>query len=442
MPDLLTLAAFAFILGTLIFIHESGHYFVAKSLGIKVEVFSLGFGPKLLRYERGGTEYCISAIPLGGYVKMLGENPDEALRGTREEFLSRSKFERFLVLVMGASLNIVLAVALTAGIYTYGVPEPKFLSEPAVVGALDPNGAAAEAGLEPKDEIVAIGGEKVPTWRDMQLKVALNPGVTLPFEIRRNGRDLTVPVRIHETERERIGRIGIDPYSRLSVGTVEKGSAAEQGGLQPGDLLMRVDGQELLGRADYETFLKIIARSAGKPVEFVVERNGRPVDLTVTPAEVKADNGTKGYVGVSISEPLGMRQYGVFEAIAQSVRSNAQQAGVLFLTLKKLVVGQLSTRTLSGPIDIYRLTGESLRGGWVYYLSFMALVSLQLGIINLLPIPILDGGHIFILLVEGVIRRDLSMKIKERVMQFGFILLLLIMGLVISQDVYKNFFIQ
>ncbi len=442
MPDPLTLLAFAFILGTLIFIHESGHYFVAKALGIKVEVFSLGFGPKLLRYERGGTEYCISAIPLGGYVKMLGENPDESLRGTREEFLSRSKFERFLVLVMGASLNIVLAVALMAGIYTYGVPEPRFLTEPAVIGAVDPNGAAAEAGLQTRDEIVAIDGEKVPTWQDMQLKVALNPGATLRFEIVRDGRTMTVPVKIHETERERIGRIGIDPYSRLFVGTVEKGSAAERAGLQPGDVLLRVDGHELLGRADYETFLKIIAGSAGKPIEFVVSRDDKPVALTVTPAEVQAENGTKGYVGVSISEPLGLRQYGLFEAIAQSVRTNLQQADLLFLTLKKLVFGQLSTRTLSGPIDIYRLTGESLLGGWVYYLKFMALVSLQLGIINLLPIPILDGGHIFILLVEGVIRRDLSMKIKERVMQFGFILLLLIMGLVISQDVYKNFFIQ
>jgi len=442
MPDPLTLLAFIFILGTLIFIHESGHYFVAKALGIKVEVFSLGFGPKLLKFNRGDTEYCISAIPLGGYVKMLGENPEESLRGTREEFLSRTKFERFLVLVMGASLNIVLAVLLTAATYSYGVPEPKFLSEPAVIGVMDPNGAAAEAGLRTHDEIVAVAGEKVPTWRDMQLKVALNPGATVPFEILRDGRTMTVEVRIRETERERIGRIGIDPYSRLSVGTVEKGSAAERAGLEPGDLLLRVDGHELLGRADYDTFLKIVAASAGKPVDFQVDRGGRVVDLTVTPVEVEGESGPKGYVGVSISEPLGIRKYGPVEALVQSTRSNMQQAGVLFLTLKKLVVGQLSTRTLSGPIDIYRLTGESLRGGWIYYLSFMALVSLQLGIINLLPIPLLDGGHIFILFVEGIIRRDLSMKIKERVMQFGFILLLLIMGLVISQDVYKNFFIQ
>jgi len=442
MPDPLTLVAFIFILGTLIFIHESGHYFVAKALGIKVEVFSLGFGPKLLRFKRGETEYCISAIPLGGYVKMLGENPEESLRGSREEFLSRTKFERFLVLVMGASLNIVLAVLLTAATYSYGVPEPKFLSEPAVIGVMDPDGAAAEAGLRTHDEIVAVAGEKVPTWRDMQLKVALNPGATVPFEILRDGRTLIVPVRIRETERERIGRIGIDPYSHLSVGTVEKGSAAERAGLEPGDLLLRVDGHELLGRADYDTFLRIVAGSAGKPVDFQVERSGRVVDLTVTPVEVEGESGPKGYVGVSISEPLGLRKYGVVEALVQSTRSNMQQAGVLFLTLKKLVVGQLSTRTLSGPIDIYRLTGESLRGGWIYYLSFMALVSLQLGIINLLPIPLLDGGHIFILFVEGIIRRDLSMKIKERVMQFGFILLLLIMGLVISQDVYKNFFIQ
>jgi regulator of sigma E protease len=439
--DPITLVAFIFILGALIFIHESGHYFVAKALGIKVEVFSLGFGPKLLRFQKGGTEYCISLLPVGGYVKMLGENPDESLRGSREEFQSRSKFERFLVLVMGASLNIVLAVVLTAGIYMHGVPEPLYLTNPPVVGGLDPNAAAAAAGLQVKDEIVAIDGQKTPTWRELQLAVALNPHKTLDFAIRRDGETIHIPITVRATEREQIGIIGIGPYNQMVVSAVEAGGAAEKAGIRPGDILAEVDGEPLFGAAGYDIFVSKVSASIGTPVPFVIEREGTRVPLDVIPQEKVEGGQTRGYVGVSLTQPMGTRQYGPLEAVVEGVRHNWQQASVLFLTLKKLVTGQLSPRTLSGPIDIYRLTGESLRGGFIYYISFMALVSLQLGIINLLPIPILDGGHIFILMVEGLIRRDLSMKIKERVMQFGFILLLLIMGSVLYMDVYKNFFL-
>jgi len=440
--DPITLLAFIFILGALIFIHESGHYFVAKALGIKVEVFSLGFGPKLLRFQKGGTEYCISALPVGGYVKMLGENPDESLRGSPDEFQSRTKFERFLVLVMGASLNIVLAVVLTAGIYMHGVPEALYLMSAPVIGGLDPNAAAAEAGLQFKDEIVSINGEPTPTWRDLQLAVALNPHKTLDFVVRRNGEVVHVPVTVRATEREQIGIIGIGPYTQLVVGEVDKDGPADKAGLKPGDILAEVEGAPVFGLAGYDAMLQKLTASIGTQVPLTVERAGARLDLQVTPVEKEAGGQKHGDIGVGITQPMGTRKYGPVEAVVEGVRHNWQQASVLFLTLKKLVTGQLSPRTLSGPIDIYRLTGESLRGGLIYYVSFMALVSLQLGIINLLPIPILDGGHIFILMVEGLIRRDLSMKIKERVMQFGFILLLLIMGSVLYMDVYKNFFLS
>ena len=181
-----------------------------------------------------------------------------------------------------------------------------------------------------------------------------------------------------------------------------------------------------------------MTESPGRPLQFTVERNGSQVDLTLTPTEREG----KGDPGFGLGPRMGLKKYGPVEAFVESVKFNWQQSGLLFLTLKKLIAGQLSPRTLSGPIDIYRLTGISLLLGWTYYVQFMAMVSLQLGVINLLPIPILDGGHIFILMIEGLIRRDLSMKIKERVMQFGFILLLLIMGGVLYLDVYKNFFIQ
>ncbi len=438
MPDPFTLLGFIFILGALIFIHESGHYMVAKALGIRVEVFSLGFGPRLFGFVRGGTEYRISAVPLGGYVKMLGENPDEALRGTREEFLSRRKSERFLVLVMGASLNIVLAVVLTAGIFMHGVAEAKYMTEPPVVGWVDPNAAAAEAGLQVKDELLAVDGQELSTWRDLQLNVALIPYQAVSFSIRRDGRTIEVPVTVGATRKEKIGIIGIGPYTPLMAVQVEAGGPAERAGLREGDLLEAVNGKEMFGSEGWQAYADIVSASPGKPVKLTVRRDDRPMELEVIPVEKDG----KGDIGASASLPFTLREYGPVDAFVQSAKVNWEQAGVLFLTLKKLVSGQLSPRTLSGPIDIYRLTGESLRSGWVSFLAFMSLVSLQLGIINLLPIPILDGGHIFILFVEGLIRRDLSMQIKERVMQFGFVLLLLIMGGVLYLDVYKNFFIK
>ena len=436
MPDPLTLVAFAFILGAVIFIHESGHYFVAKALGIKVEVFSLGFGPKLLRWPRGGTEYCISAIPLGGYVKMLGENPDESLRGTPEEFLSRRKIERFLVLVMGATLNIVLAIVLTAGIYMHGVPQPVYVSQPPIIGGLDPNMPAAQAGLLFKDEILSVDGNAVPTWRDMQLQIALNPGKSVLLKIQRDGQTQEIPVTVGTTNREQIGMIGISPYAFLQVAEVEKGTAAARGGIQAGDLLIAIEGEEVRGTHGIETLARVSRDHKDGPFSLRVRRGGAARDLSVALGTGEED------MGLALSFETTLQRYGPIEAVVEGLRSNIEQAGLLFLTLKKLVAGQLSPRTLSGPIDIYRLTGEHLREGWIYYFSFMSLVSLQLGVINLLPIPVLDGGHIFILFIEGLIRRDLSMKIKERVMQFGFILLLLIMGGVIYLDVYKNFFIK
>jgi regulator of sigma E protease len=438
MPDPFTLLGFVFILGALIFIHESGHYMVAKALGIRVEVFSLGFGPRLLGFVRGGTEYRISAVPLGGYVKMLGENPDEALRGTREEFLSRRKSERFLVLVMGASLNIVLAVVLTAGIFMHGVAEAKYMTEPPVVGWVDPNAAAAQAGLQVKDELLAVDGHELSTWRDLQLNVALIPGQAVSFSIRRDGRVIEVPVTVGATRKEKIGVIGIGPYSPLMAAEVEAGGPAERAGLRQGDLLEAVNGKGMFGSEGWQAYAEAVSAGSGKPIKLTVRRDGQPLDLEVTPVEKDG----KGDIGVGASLPFTQREYGPVDAFVESAKVNWDQAGVLFLTLKKLVSGQLSPRTLSGPIDIYRLTGESLRSGWVSFLAFMSLVSLQLGIINLLPIPILDGGHIFILFVEGLIRRDLSMQIKERVMQFGFVLLLVIMGGVLYLDVYKNFFIK
>ena len=427
--------ATVFILGALIFIHEFGHFVVAKLIGIRVEVFSLGFGPRLFGRRRNHTDYRISAIPLGGYVKMMGENPDDELRGSPEEFQSRSRGERFAVLVMGASLNIVLAVAITAGIYVHGVPLAKYVEDPPVVGGVEKESPAERGGLRVMDRILQVGDRETRTWNDLQLAVALNPGRKLPFRIVRDGAEQTLEITIGETAREAMGRVGVQPYlSRMKIVSVRPDGAAAEAGLVEGDEVASINGLDV--GSHLTEISKALFEKGGESVAVVVRRGGETLEKSL---QVRTGKDGQGDPGLALLPESILRKYGPAQAITESVKFNLRQAGVLFATLKKLLTGQLSPRTLSGPIDIYKFTGEAWKGGALSYFSFMAFISLQLGVINLLPIPVLDGGHIFILLVEGIMRRDLSIMVKERVMQVGLVLLLLLMGTVISLDVYKNF---
>jgi regulator of sigma E protease len=427
--------ATVFILGALIFIHEFGHFVVAKLIGIRVEVFSLGFGPRLIGRKKNHTDYRISALPLGGYVKMLGENPDDELAGSPEEFQSRSRPERFAVLVTGASLNIVLAVAIMAGIYIHGVPVAKYVEDPPVIGAVEKGSPADRGGLRVMDRILSVGDRETKTWNDLQLAVALNPDRRLPFRIVRDGAEQTLEITIGETEREAMGRVGVLPYyARVKVAGVEPQGAAAKAGLMDGDVLVSVAGLDV--GSHIEQVSKALSDLHGSPVSIVVRRGAEELSRSLVPAPGKDGRGDPGF---ALMPDSILKKYGPLQAIVESVKLNAKSAGVLFITLKKLFTGQLSPRTLSGPIDIYKFTGEAWKGGAISYLQFMAVISLQLGVINLLPIPILDGGHIFIIALEGLIRRDLSTLVKERVMQVGLVLLLLLMGTVISLDVYKNF---
>jgi regulator of sigma E protease len=428
-----SLGAFAIVLGILILIHELGHFTVAKLLGIDVEVFSIGFGPRLFGVRRKGTDYRLSLLPLGGYVKMRGENPDESLAGDSGEFLSRPKVQRFAVLIMGAATNILAAIVLMTIVYRAGIPEPAYLTRPAVVGIVAPDSPAFKAGIEPRDRIEKLGTKAIRNWGDLLMAVTLSPGQATTVTVDRSGKPLTREIVLESVTAYEIGYAGIFPVVTAQVKEVGAGSPAEAAGLKVGDRIVAVNGQEV---SHPEMASQVFRKSIGIPVRLSVERAGRPSEATVVPVE----DGGQGRIGITWdpSTDEKIRKYALPGALAASVSWNWKNVDLVFTTLRKLFTRQLSLRTMSGPIDIYKISGQTFREGWKPFLQFMALISLQLGVINLLPFPVLDGGHIFILFIEGLMRRDLSLKIKERLMQVGFYLLLLLMGTIVYLDIAKN----
>jgi regulator of sigma E protease len=424
--------AFLFVLGVLIFVHEFGHYAVAKLFGIRVDVFSLGFGPRLFGFRRGGTDYRISVLPVGGYVKLAGESAEENLTGASDEFITRPRHQRLLVLVMGATLNILLAVGIWWVLYQTGMEEPAFLHQPAVVGGVEDGSPALAAGLQPGDRIVAIDGTAVETWKQLHTEVTLSPDQRLSLGVERAGRRLNLEIRLGTRSRYAVGYAGIVPPFGVVIQEVAPDLPAAAAGLKPGDEILEVDGERVFNSARVS---EKIQKRPGGSVKLLVARGEERLQR-----EVRVAAATEGgRIGVALGIPTRVQRYPPLAALREALATARESSGLMFRTLRKLFTGDLSPRTMSGPIDIYRFTGSAWEQGATVFFGLMAAISLQLGLINLFPIPVLDGGHILVLLIEAGLRRDLSLKLKERVMQAGFAFLVLVMGMVLYFDIVKNF---
>jgi regulator of sigma E protease len=430
-----TILAFLFVLGVLIFVHELGHFWMARRLGVRVLTFSLGFGPKILKFRRGDTEYAISAIPLGGYVKMAGENPDDPRSGSPDEFLSKTKWERFQILIMGPAMNIVLAVVVMAIVLMQGAEIPAYQDQPPVVGVVMPGSPAERAAIRRGDRILTIAGEEADTWEDLFVKIGTRPNRDVAVTLLREGRPVSLTVRPDAETRFEVGNIGVLPDVHPYIESVIKGDPADRAGLKAGDVIVALNGEPV---ALAGQLIRMMAPHAGREVELTIRRNGVEQRVRLTPILREG----RGMMGVTPHDRTKSFKPSALEAIALSVGRNFEFGGLIFKTLGGLFVGETSPRQLMGPVAIAQLSGESAAAGWIALFTLMASISLNLGLLNLLPIPVLDGGHIFIMALEGIARRDFSMAVKEKMFLAGFVLLMMLMVTVVYNDLTRIAWIE
>ncbi|OGD28075.1 MAG: RIP metalloprotease RseP [Candidatus Aminicenantes bacterium RBG_13_63_10] len=399
-------------------------------------MFSFGFGPRLFGFKRGHTDYRVSLIPAGGYCMFLGEgvvNPGQKLEP--DDYNAKKRWQRFLVIAAAPLANILLAIVLMAAVNMVGVDAPAYLDQPPVIGWIEPGSPAEKAGLLPDDVIRSLNRKPVSTWTDVEMAVTSQPDTKLKVGVERGGLPLSLELLTENLRAEKkskfdLGYAGFFGKILTQVRMVNKNSPAEQGGLKPGDVVREIDGRPVY----FYQFIEILEKSAGKPLAVTVDRGGTPVTLTVTP---RLESGV-GMIGVMPGAQSVRKQYGFFMAITQSLKENAKLVTLVVDVIRKLFTGETSTRQLAGPIEIANFSYAALKLGLAALISWIALFSLQLGVINLLPIPVLDGGQLFILSIEGLIRRDLGPKLRQIWLNIGFVIFIFLVGFTILNDIVRR----
>jgi regulator of sigma E protease len=426
---LITPLSFVFALGIIVFVHEAGHLLVAKGFGVRVLTFSLGFGKRIWGFRKGETEYRLSLVPLGGYVRLGGENPDEVTDDPRE-FLNKPRWQRILVYFAGPVMNIVLAILLFAGLFMAGIEVPNLSVIPSEVGFVMKGSSAEQAGLQRGDMILSINGKPSKTWEDASFALATSPNRPAVLRMQRGTKIFDATVTPKLDPHYQIGdTAGIAPKVRPQLIKLEPGFPAVAAGFQLGDEIWAVDGRAI---ADSAAFVAYIESKSGQKVDIEVRRGPTRRTISVTPRNVN----DKGKIGVG----LGFFQhYPPGEALRASVIFNWHICVQTFDVLGKLITRKVPPGgAFSGPFEIAKETGAAARVGFKHLLYIMGFISISIALLNLMPIPILDGGQITILLFESVIRRDLSVRFKEIVIQIGFVMVLLLMAMVIWFDIKKN----
>lgn len=436
-----TLLAFLLAIGVLVTFHEYGHYLAARLMGVRVLRFSVGFGRPLLRVVRGGTEWCVAAIPLGGYVKMLDEREGEVDPAERHlAFNNKPVWQRMVIVLAGPLANLLLAILLYFVVFLPGVEQLR-----ANVGTVAPQSAAAAAGVRAGDRVSAVNGVAVANWQEVneQVTEAIGSAGHLELAVVRDVRTLTLPVDLARFDLDTLdeksfGRLGIMPARYLPVvAQVLPDGAGARGGLKAGDRLLSVDGQP----ASWEALVDQVHRSPGRELVLGVERAGQPLTLRVRPDTVERDGVKTGRIGVAPQVDrawLDGLSYRVDLGVAGSLRAAAVKTWRLSASSLKMlwgmVAGQVSWQAISGPLTIADYAGRTASMGWLSYLEFLALISVSLGVLNLLPIPVLDGGHFMYYTAELIKGSPLSVRTQELGQRLGLALIIALMMIALFND--------
>jgi regulator of sigma E protease len=429
---LTSILAFAFVIGVLITIHEFGHFAVARLLGAPVEVFSIGFGKRIWGFERGGTDYRLSLVPLGGYVRIIGLGPDESdvVKGDAPPADLLPRWRRALILLAGPITNILAAVVFVALALTMGVETPVYLDQPPVVGWIEPESPADAADIQPGDTILAVNDEQVKVWRDLEVALLTAGKGTVKLTLERDGRTVSVPVNLDRDSVYGFGVSGIEPRLEAVVQPAPGSSPAAAAGIIAGDLIVAVNGQTV---DQYYDLPRLIVPLPATEISVDVLRDGRPLHFTM----VTRNEGGQGKIGVGPVLPTAIQQLSLIPALGAAAEECERMTYQTFRVIGQLLTRKASLRQVSGPVGIAQISGEAARSGVQSLIMLLGIISLQLGIFNLLPIPILDGGHLTIIAFESIFRRDLPLKVKERVLEVGFYLLILLMVVVLFNDIVR-----
>ena len=434
---------FILVLGVLILVHEWGHFVVARLFGVRVDVFSIGFGPRLFGWKRGATDYRISAFPLGGYVRMAGQDPSEIDSGDQapkpteapDELMSKKRWQRSLISLAGPVVNLIMPIVLLGGFYAIrGFPYPAYMDKPIVLTDLPKESPLAKAGISDGDQIVSVNDVLTPTWAKVSNFLMQAPANgALRFLVEHQGTKQTVEISaasLRGVERP----LGYPPMPPI-LGQVMSGKPAARSGLKSEDLVLSVNGTPV---RNWPQCVDLIRNSNGQVINIMVRRAGKEMSFQIHPLYEKDENGESAWrIGVGPGGAWSFRSMTWTASVKEASVETVDATGKLISIISKLFTGKLSVRQLQSFVGIAVQAGQAVQEGPVDTINLMAVLSLNLGILNLLPIPILDGGNILLLAMEGIRRRDFSMAFKERFVQVGLVFLLVLFAYVMYNDVMR-----
>ncbi|MEO5926809.1 MAG: RIP metalloprotease RseP [Bryobacteraceae bacterium] len=433
-----TMFWFLVLIGVMILLHELGHYLVARFFDVHIEAFSFGFGPRLFGFKRGETDFKFCAFLLGGYVKMAGEQPgeiasEEIATLDPRAFPAKPRWQRLLIIFAGPAVNFVLAIGILTGLFMYQYPKRADPPNP-TIAMVTPGGAAAKAGILEGDQVIEFDGQSGPNWEAIQRKEMVGVGRPMHVTVMRSGQRMEFTVTPTTSNPQAPGSSGWSLQEEVQVGGFGEVKAAQQAGLQVGDKFVSMNGQRV--RAS-EKLIEIVEKSAGEPIQVVFSRGGQNQEVTIRP-QPTTENGVKHWrIGAELQSPVKLVKLPFQEAFAESWHENQQNAMMIYRFLQSIVAQRMSPKSIDGPIGIAVQSGRAAKQGVTTFLSLMAAVSLNLAVVNLLPIPLLDGGGILMLFIEMLMQRDLSMRVKEGIVKVGFAFLMMVIVFVIYNDISK-----